>query len=337
MDWLKKDIFLKIIKRAGNGFVPCRVSINGFIWDQNQEYFENLRKECPDVYIGVSKDPEREKENFKKDEWGCLWHYPGKYLDGQVIEHPLSDWSLFDSYKVPEPLKYKNWQDIKDNVEKAKKEGKIVGLGVEHGFFYLRLTYLRGFENFMIDVATEEPKLKKLIEVLTEYWKIIIKKYVEFELDIIYFGDDLGHQNSLPINPIKWRNLIKPSYKEIFSICRKKNIEVYLHTDGYIVDIIPDIIETGVTILNPQDLVNGIDNLEKLAKEKITIDLDIDRQKITVFGKNQEIDQHIKKSIEKLGSKNGGLLLIYGAYPGTPVENIGYVVKSMQKYCKMWY
>ena len=130
--------------------------------------------------------------------------------------------------------------------------------------------------------------------------------------------------------------MIKPSYKEIFSICRKEGIDVYLHTDGYIVDIIPDLIEVGVTILNPQDIVNGIDNLEKYAKGKVSIDLDIDRQKITPFGKPEEIDNHIKKCVEKLGSYEGGLLLIYGAYPGTPKENIAQVVKSMQKYYKFW-
>jgi len=337
MEWFKRDIFLKIVKRKGCGFVPCSVVINGKIWDENSEYFEEIKKECKDVKISIDKNPEREKENFKEDMWGCLWHYPGNYLDGQVVKHPLSDWSLFDNFKIPDPLKYANWEEIKKNVEKNRKEGNIVSLGVEHGFFYLRLTYLRGFENFMIDVGLNEVKLKKLIEILTEYWKVIIKKFVEYEPDIIYFGDDLGHQNSLPISPEKWRSLIKPSYKEIFSICRKKDIEVYLHTDGYIVDIIPDLIETGVTILNPQDLVNGIDNIKRLAKGIITIDLDIDRQKITVFGKKEDIDSHIKEVIEKLGSKDGGLLLTYGAYPGTPYQNIGQVIKSMQNYCKIWY
>ncbi|MCM8806776.1 MAG: hypothetical protein NC926_02285 [Candidatus Omnitrophica bacterium] len=335
-DWEKREVFLKIIKREGNGFVPCTVSINGKVWDENEEYFENLKKECVDVNIGISKIPEREKENFKEDEWGCLWHYPGDYLDGQVVKHPLSDWENLKYFNPPDPLKYKNWDELKEYVKKIKKEGGTVFLGVDHGFFYLRLIYLRGFENFMIDVALNEPRLKNLIEILTEYWKIIIKKYVELEPDVISFGDDLGHQNSLPINPVKWGELIKPSYKEIFTICRRKNVEVYLHTDGYIVDIIPDLIETGVTILNPQDLVNGLDNLEKFAKGIITISLDIDRQKITIFGKLEDIDKHIKNCIKKLGSKNGGLLLIFGAYPGTPIENIGQVIKSMQKYCKMW-
>jgi len=336
MNWRKREIFLKIIKRGGCGFVPCRVVINGKIWDENAEYFENIKRKCKNVEIGIGRDPEREKENFKEDGWGCLWHYPGNYLDGQVVKHPLESWENFNSYNPPDPLKNRNWEEEKKRIEKGKKEGLISGAGIEHGFFYLRLTYLRGFENLMIDIGVNEPKLRKLIEILTEYWKVVIKKLVEFEPDIIYFADDLGHQNSLPMKPEVWRELIKPSYKEIFSICRRKNIEVYLHTDGYIVDIIPDLIETGVTVLNLQDLVNGLDNIEKLTKGKVAIDLDIDRQKITVFGKPDDIDLHIKKCIEKLGSKDGGLLLIYGAYPGTPAENIGSVIKSMEKYCKLW-
>jgi len=293
-----------------------------------------LKKECPDVSIGISRNHEREKENFIKDKWGCTWHFHGNYLDGQVVEHPLENWDAFESYIPPDPEKNRDWEEEKKRIEKEK--GKISSAGVEHGFFYLQLTYLRGFDDLMIDIGLGEPKLKKLIELITDYWKKVVKKLVELKPDIIYFGDDLGHQNSLPIKPDKWRELIKPSYKEVFSICRKEGIDVYLHTDGYIVDIIPNLIETGITILNPQDLVNGIDNLEKYAKGKVSIDLDIDRQKIIPFGKPEEIDNHIKKCVEKLGSQNGGLLLLYGAYPETPKENIAQVIKSMQKYYKFW-
>ncbi|HOV21946.1 MAG TPA: uroporphyrinogen decarboxylase family protein [bacterium] len=335
-NWEKKETFLKIIQRKGKGIIPARVSIIATIWDSDPEFFENLKKEYPDVSLNVSRNLEREKENFKKDQWGCIWHFPGNYLDGQVIEHPLSSWDLFKNFTPPNPAEHRDWILTKKEIEEVKKEGGFSSVGVEHGFFYLRLTYLRGFNNLMIDIGSKEPKLKELIKILTEYWKDVVKRLVELKPDMISFGDDLGHQNTLPINPQTWRELIKPSYKEIFSICREKGIEVYLHSDGYIVDIIPDLIDVGVTILNPQDLVNGLDYLEKIAKGKVTIDLDIDRQKITVFGKPKNIENHIKNCVEKLGSKNGGLLLLYGAYPGTPKENIAAVIKSMQKYHNFW-
>ena len=47
---------------------------------------------------------------------------------------------------------------------------------------------------------------------------------------------------------------------------------------------------------------------------KICVDLDIDRQNITV------------------GSKDGGFMMIYGWYPGTPIENAEAVMDAMEKY-----
>ena len=119
-------------------------------------------------------------------------------------------------------------------------------------------------------------------------------------------------------------------------LARDRGVPVHLHTDGYIVDIIPDLIEIGVTDLNPQDLVNGLDNLERLAKGKVHISLDIDRQRITVFGTPEQIDVHIKTCIETLGSPTGGLSLVWGVYPGTPIENIEATVRAMEKYHDLW-
>ena len=44
MNWKKRENFMKIIRREGCGFVPCRVSINGKIWDENPQYFEKKEK-----------------------------------------------------------------------------------------------------------------------------------------------------------------------------------------------------------------------------------------------------------------------------------------------------
>ncbi len=335
-EWERREEYLKIIRFKGKGIVPGKVVMPGTIWDKDPHFFEEVKRDSPHVKVTVIRNPEREKENFKRDEWGCLWHYPGGYLSGQVVEHPLEEWSRFKDYIPPDPNKYRDWEKEKEIIEKERQEGRVIIGIVEHGFLYLKLTYLRGFTNFMIDVAERRKELKELIDIITEYWCKVVEKWIKLGVDVIYFGDDLGHQDTLPISPLAWRELIKPSYKKIFSICRANNVEVYFHTDGYIVDIITDLIETGVTILNPQDLVNGLDNLKRLAYGKVCIDLDIDRQKITPFGKPEDIEAHIFHCIKTLGSPYGGLMLIYGAYPGTPKENISAVIKAMEKYYSWW-
>ena len=79
-------------------------------------------------------------------------------------------------------------------------------------------------------------------------------------------------------------------------------------------------IEGGVDVLNLQDLVNGVDWIGGKFLGKTCIDLDIDRQKVTVFGTPAEIDRLIRYEVESLSSPAGGLMLTYGWYPGTPLE-----------------
>ncbi|MCD6285205.1 MAG: hypothetical protein J7M39_04740, partial [Anaerolineae bacterium] len=52
----------------------------------------------------------------------------------------------------------------------------------------------------------------------------------------------------------------------------------------------------------------------------------------TAFGTPEQIDRHIADCVRSLGSPDGGLMLIFGAYPGTPPENVGAVIRAMQKY-----
>jgi hypothetical protein len=82
-----------------------------------------------------------------------------------------------------------------------------------------------------------------------------------------------------------------------------------------------------------QDLVNGIDNIAREVKGRVALDLDIDRQHITIDGSPRDIDDHIKECVLKLGSVEGGLSLCYQPWPPTPIENIKAVFDAMEKYC----
>ena len=323
-------------KEANPGVVPCGVGINYTIWQRHENRLEQLRRDCPHVNVGGKPDSDspRKGEHKSRDEWGCLWHYPGMDLDGQVIEHPLDSWDKLDTWRPPSAAK--RVEAIKKDAEHRTNEQGPAQAGLEHGFLFLRLTYLRGFENLMIDVAERSPKLYELRDMVTDYWYQVTEAHIDCGATHVNAADDLGLQDRLPIAPDSWRDLIKPAYANIFGLARTRGFTAHLHTDGYVVDIIPDLIEVGVTDLNPQDLVNGLDNLARLAKGKIHISLDIDRQSVTAFGTPEEIDAHIQNCIRTLGSPQGGLSLGWGVYPGTPIDNIEATVRAMQKYHDMW-
>ena len=96
--------------------------------------------------------------------------------------------------------------------------------------------------------------------------------------------------------------------------------------------LVDDIIDGGVEVVNLQDLVNGIDWIAGKLAGKVCIDLDIDRQKITRYGTPSQIDALIREEVEKLGTPEGGLTMIYGLYPGVPLENAKALMEAMERY-----
>ncbi|MBQ2750538.1 MAG: hypothetical protein IJF34_12210, partial [Clostridia bacterium] len=60
--------------------------------------------------------------------------------------------------------------------------------------------------------------------------------------------------------------------------------------------------------------------------------LDIDRQRITPYGTPEEVDRLIYDEVSKLSTPKGGLAMIYGLYPGVPMENVKALMDAMEKY-----
>jgi hypothetical protein len=206
--------------------------------------------------------------------------------------------------------------------------------GLPHGFMYLRLADLRGFQELMMDFAEEPPELQMLIDTVLAYNLRQAKIRLESLEDpgrIVYFGDDLGMQTSLAMSPAKWRKYLKPCYAQIYQPFREAGHYVYMHTDGHITEIIPDLVDCGVNVVNPQVRANGLDNLARVCKGQVCVDLDLDRQ-LFPFCTPQEIDDHVRAAVETLGSPAGGLWLKAEIGFDVPLENVEAICVALEKY-----
>ncbi len=254
----------------------------------------------------------------------------------------MDDWGKLDTYQIPDANYIadrgpRNWAEEKEIIEERGARGQLRVGGVPHGFLFMRIQYLRGFENAMMDFALEDPRLQILIDKLVEHNMTIVENYIDIGVDLMEFGEDLGTQTSTIISPEAFRKWIKPAYAKLMEPCKKNDVLVALHSDGYTIDILEDFIEVGVDIFNPQDLCNGIDELAKRIKGKACIRLDIDRQKIIPYGTRAEIHELIEEEVRKLGSPQGGLEFIAGIYPPTPPENVDALCEALEKYRRYWW
>jgi len=325
--------------------IPVGLYPSGAYWLQQREALEDLCARHPAVWPNFKKgsvnyESFKKKETRRVDAWGCTWEYEIDGLEGVVHGFAIDDWARFDGYKAPEPLdtSAEALEKFKAEMLKARQEGRFAGLSLnDHGFFFLRLTYLRGFENFMMDAAAEEPRLDELVEMVTRHYEVgALPRIGTGLLDILYAADDLGTQNQSMLGPRLFRRWIMPGYKRLFLPARKAGAHVYLHTDGYVLDIAEELLECGVSIINVQDLANGIDNLARTFKDRIAIDLDVDRQKILPFGTPKEVRELVKEEVMKLGSPQGGLMFTVGIYPGTPLANVEALACAFEEFRTYW-
>ena len=268
------------------------------------------------------------------DAWGCTWAWEFDGFCGQVLGHPLADWEAFDSWKPPSPPAF--GEKERRDLEERRASSEITSFSTEHGFFFMRLYYLRGFDSFMTDVALDDPRLDRLVEVVAGYWERVISPYVEAGIDALYAADDLGTQTASMLGPKHFRRWLMPTYKRLFLPARRAGAHVSMHHDGYIMDIMDEIIESGVSVVNPQDLVNGIDNIAREVKGRVCIRIDIDRQKVLPYGSPKDVRDLVREEVLKLGSPAGGLEMIVGIYPPTPLENVEALLSALEEYRTYW-
>lgn len=271
------------------------------------------------------------------DDFGCLWKTALNGITGTVVGHPLEDWKSFKSYQKPDPslcmgLGKIDWDKEKERLQWLRENGKAATAGLRHGHTFLQLCDIRGYTNLIYDMADEEPMLAELIGLVEEFNIAIIQRYADMGADILQYPDDLGMQKGPMISPEYFRKFIKPSYKRLMQPAHEKGIPVHMHSDGHLHALMDDLLESGVEIMNLQDLVNGIDWIKTRLKGKVCIELDIDRQSVTRYGTVKEIDALIREEVRELSAPQGGLMLIYGMYPGTPLENAKAVMDAMEKY-----
>lgn len=310
----KQENMFRAIEYRSPAWIPASVSLMPATWRRYREALEDIVVRHPRIfgeYQRGSKDFDELSGLYRKgdytDEWGCGWRNIEPGLDSLCIHHPLADWAAFEDYTPPKP-------DAD---------------GLPHGFMYMKLYYLRGFTNFMMDLVDEPPQLQRLIDMVLDYNLAVVRKMVAKKQQIYHFGDDLGMQDRLAMGPDLWRRYMKPCFAKIYGLCRQAGAHVYMHTDGHVLPIIGDLIECGVTVLNPQIRANGLDGLERECKGKVCINLDLDRQ-LFPFCTPSEIRRHVHEAVARMAMPEGGLMLSAECEPDVPLENIEAVCQALE-------
>jgi uroporphyrinogen decarboxylase len=337
--------YLKAVRFEGPDWIPCTVGLLPATWIKHREKLEDIVLRHPRLFPGYEKgsrdfdavDDKRYQAGEFTDNWGCRWRNIAHGLDAAPAGGPLEDWDALDGYTPPDPIiegdgwtEPPDWDAVEREFADAKARGSLATGCLPHGFMYMRLWYLRGFENLMVDFATDEPMLERLIALVLDHNMKLVRRTLDAGAERMIFGDDLGLQASLPIAPETFHRYLTPCYAAMFAPCREHDALVYLHTDGHILEIIPDLIEAGVDVVNPQIRANTLEGLQRCAKGRVCIHLDLDRQ-LFPFATPNELRRHIHEAVDALSTPQGGLMLSAECAPDVPLPNVETICRTLEE------
>jgi len=264
-----------------------------------------------------------------RDIWGAIW----KTLDagmGQIIKPPIANWSDYDSYQWPDLLAAERWQVVKQQVKDAREKSRFIVAGLIVRL-YEQLHFFRGLDNIMMDYYDRRKELEKMADDCVNLICKLLDKHAEVGADGMMFCDDRGLQDGLMINPELWREFYKPRYAKIYAHAHELGLKTFLHSCGYIVDILDDFIEIGLDVIQMDQQVNmGIDLLSKRFGGRITFFCPVDIQAVMPKSTPEEVAEYAGNMMYKLGRFDGGFIGKWYPSPEAvnhPKENIDAMAK----------
>lgn len=237
--------------------------------------------------------------------------------------NPIANSKKLDTYLWPNPY---DPHLLDKAAEILKSDGGEHFITCNFGFcLFERAWALRGYENFLMDTALDPSFAEELLDRITDIQLVLIKRYIDLGVDGGYFGDDYGAQKNLLFSPQSWRQLIKPRLKRMFAPFLDAGLPVLLHSDGQIAKILPDLVEVGLTVLNPvQPEVIDHSWLRETFVNNLAYYGGISTQTTLPYGSPDEVNAAVAECVKTLAPDNTGLLIApsHRLMTDIPMENV---------------
>ncbi|KXA89279.1 hypothetical protein AKJ62_03425 [candidate division MSBL1 archaeon SCGC-AAA259D14] len=310
---------------------PTRLMMKNFqLAEIDERVLKELEIDTRGVHGFSASDAIKEKvsEKVYVNQFGIKYKRPSVGERYDMVEHPLAGVSLeeYEEYEWPEPKKEDIVQNVEERARKLFEEEKyaIVGDVVESGIFE-PCWYLRGMQNFLIDLIGNKEYVHKLMSDMLEFQ---IKRYEAFldrvgeYLDVVFVGDDLATTDKTLMSKDTYREMVKPYQKKYFDMIKNMtDAKLMYHSDGNIVDFLDDLVEIGIDILNPiETSALDIDKLKEF-EDDLCFWGGIDNKEVLPNGTKKDVEQEVKKRIHQLGPSGYVLTSVHNIQADVPAEN----------------
>jgi MtaA/CmuA family methyltransferase len=272
-----------------------------------------------------------------------------EYMEGSApVCHGPAIRSLdeIDKLKVPDPY---TAHPLKENLKMTRIVAQEIGdkafiIGrADQGPFSLAAMLL-GMEEFLFQLAKTnqggrrgraadsdlEAKLHRLLEFALE----VTTRYAYAQMDAGAHMTSIGESLSGPdvCSPKVYKQFEWAYAQKMVSRLKENGVRLAYHICGDATAIVPDMVETGATILE-LDYKVDMPRVKEATRGRATVLGPVDPSGVLALGTPDDVEIAARDAIEVLGA-GGGLILGPGCAlpPKTPPENIHALMEAAKKY-----
>lgn len=185
---------------------------------------------------------------------------------------------------------------------------------------------LMGQTLFSYAIYDDPVNVERLIEIETETCYRLAKAAADFKIAPMYLiGDDVAYKHKLMFSPDFLRRTFIKSLKKVAEPLKAAGVKVIFHSDGYVMDIIDDMIDAGIDGLHPIEPLAGMDIglVKKRYGRNLILCGNVDCSQTLPLGTVEDVRNAVKQCI-RAASPGGGHIIGSSSeiVPSTPVENI---------------
>lgn len=263
--------------------------------------------------------------------FGIRWRrgaYDSKFSVDEAIAGPLATIETERDilrHRWPTPADF-DFSPLQEESEKHSDRVIIGGLwtGIMGDAYRLH-----GFQNFLLNLALKPHLMRTLINKMTDVYMELNRAYFETlknRMDVWFFGNDFGGQEGLLLSRDMWQDFFCENIKRLTDLAHSFGLRVMMHSCGAVGEIIPDLIETGVDILDPVQVKAAGMEPQSLADRfggRIVFHGGVDTQDVLPFATPEQVAAHALEVAAVLGEQGGYIFApsqVLG--PDIPMQNI---------------
>ncbi len=237
-----------------------------------------------------------------------------------------------DAFDWPDPDNPGLVRGVKERVEAITAAGDYCIVVNLPGQLIHRGYPMRGMEDFLKDLYRNPEGVCYLMDRLTDYLirasENVINAAGPENIDIIFFGEDLGTQEGCMFDPDNvYAKYIKPRHERIIQSAKSlTGAKSLFHCCGSAYHFIDHLVDIGVDALNPVQVTAKNMEPERLKEEfgdRMAFWGGINTQRILPYGTPEEVGAETRRVIDIFG-KGGGYVLnsVHNIQLEVPPENV---------------